>query len=760
MRVSLESRRSAPPREGVPAARSDHGQRIGVETHVRFGARGNELGGCFDARHHGLEIKAGAKPPVASHEHDGLRLFLSTVERRLDGLEHRVAQRVGLAVIHPQERDTVAQLIAQQVRHFDSWLAQIGRGSLGACVPRPSSWTRSRARSREREIDGDTLVHQTAATIFPMSEAASAQLTHALMGSEPPTGYDMRGTLGEGGTGVVRLAEQRSLGRRVAVKMLRPDSATPSATEDLLREAWVTGALEHPNIVPVHEIAIDETGAPMVILKEIKGTDWSSLIHDSDASATHRGESDQLEWNLRVLISVCDAVHFAHSRGVLHRDLKPENVMLGEHGEVYVVDWGLAVAFGDDHDGRLPLAADANHLAGTPAYMAPEMLGGLGDLLSPRTDIYLLGAVLFHIVTGAAPHSGQTLVELVRRITATPPNIPDDVPAELATLILEAMHFDPVERPESALVFRHRLESFLRHRDASRLTEHAEEELERLVALSAADGPDRDALYNAYGECRYGFRHALELWPESRAAREGLARAVEVMVGFELARAEPRTAETLLSAHPEPPTELQERVRDALAREKQESSALTALRDAMDPRRSRRLRYMLAAAFAVMFVVQPVVTGVLHHQGTVPARNETAFAANAVAFVIFSALGWWQRQSLRESHINRVVIVALITAIGANALLRGIDVATTNDVMRATGQQMLVWAAILVMVATLVDRWFLIPTAVYAVGYLAAGLFPSLAYLGVATGNMVLVVTALVVTARASSPVPPSQHEV
>ncbi|MFN7700504.1 MAG: serine/threonine-protein kinase, partial [Deltaproteobacteria bacterium] len=192
--------------------------------------------------------------------------------------------------------------------------------------------------------------------------------------------YEELGVLGVGGMGVVKLGQQRSLERAVALKSLKDGLESPSARLKLLREAWITGKLEHPNIVPVHDLGVDERGEPRIVLKRIEGASWSSLLTDRDEVRRRFDSEDLLEWNLRVLLEVARALHFAHARGIVHRDLKPENVMIGSFGEVYLVDWGLAVALEDDGTSRLPLARDATELAGTPSYMAPEQWGGAGTV--------------------------------------------------------------------------------------------------------------------------------------------------------------------------------------------------------------------------------------------------------------------------------------------------------------------------------------------------------------------------------------------
>jgi serine/threonine protein kinase len=231
-------------------------------------------------------------------------------------------------------------------------------------------------------------------------------------------------TLGTGAMGMVRVATQPGMGRKVAVKTLRPLHQDRAATLRLLQEAWITGALEHPNIVPVYEIAIDRDKSPQVVLRRIDGLHWRDLIRDPSRVHELYGEEDLFEWNLRVLMQVASALHFAHQRGVVHRDVKPENVMIGRFGDVYVMDWGIAVSTRKEDEGRIPVAWKVTEMAGTPAYMAPEMLDGEEPFVSARTDVYLLGATLYELVAGRAPHRGDSLMELVRSIVRSEPVFP------------------------------------------------------------------------------------------------------------------------------------------------------------------------------------------------------------------------------------------------------------------------------------------------------------------------------------------------
>ncbi|MCX5741363.1 MAG: serine/threonine-protein kinase, partial [Proteobacteria bacterium] len=406
--------------------------------------------------------------------------------------------------------------------------------------------------------------HSTAGT------RAMAVLSELSGGALAGTGKLALGDIiGQGGMGVIRAAEQVALGRTVAVKTLKPDRRDPSAALDLLREAWVTGSLEHPNIVPVHFLELDEHGMPVIVLKRIAGSEWSSLYNDPGAVATRFGKHDLLAWNLDILLDVLNALRFAHSRGIVHRDLKPSNVMIGDFGEVYLLDWGIAVSLTDDGSGRIALATDATSPAGTPCYMAPEMLGNAGPITA-QTDVYLAGAVLFELISGKPPHEGDSAAEVIASIMTSQPRLPDGVPGELAAICARAMERDPTRRFPSVGALRKAIQTYLEHRGSSTIAARAQTRLDELVGLLAlvapgahADGNVNDAAYRLFGACRFGFHEALSVWPENPDARAGLVRATCVVAEYELASANPEAAIALLRDVADAPPSLVARARTA-----------------------------------------------------------------------------------------------------------------------------------------------------------------------------------------------------
>ena len=243
----------------------------------------------------------------------------------------------------------------------------------------------------------------------------------------------------------------------------------------------------------MHALVYDVEG-PAVIMKRVSGRTWDELI---EASAP-------LEQHIEVALQVCQAVAFAHSRGVLHRDIKPDNIMIGDFGEVYLLDWGVAQRVED---------ADGAKLAGTPAYMAPEMTRGRVDI---RSDVFLLGASLHHAVTGEARHGGRSILEAVAAaMRCQPYAYGPAVPDELAAVLGKACARHPDDRYPTVNALRAALLAFREHRAASQLVSSAQARAQRLVALAADPaGADYSHAQALFTETRFAFEQAREVWAE------------------------------------------------------------------------------------------------------------------------------------------------------------------------------------------------------------------------------------------------------
>ncbi|MBN1852460.1 MAG: protein kinase, partial [Pirellulales bacterium] len=366
--------------------------------------------------------------------------------------------------------------------------------------------------------------------IFEIHEEGLVIRTRRLQPQDAPgaeeADYKIIREIGKGGMGRVHLAVQTALNRRVAVKELDPKTAhEPQNRRKFLAEATITGELDHPNIVPIHDVGLDKDGRLFYSMKMISGQEWQTRIASNSRSQ-----------NLDILMKVADAVSFAHARNVIHRDLKPENVMLGGFGEVLVTDWGLAVHLGSDQ---------GFVAGGTPCYMAPEMaadyikgesernpnardhfqttlssdsLALVEKRLAPidkRSDIYLLGAILFHTATGGPPHTGNSISECLARAVANEVTIrvSDD---ELITIAQKAMATEPIDRYPSVDSLQQAIREYQRHHQSISLSARAQDDL---------DTAKTDGNYEWFQRAMFGFQEAADLWPENRQAVEGVQQA-------------------------------------------------------------------------------------------------------------------------------------------------------------------------------------------------------------------------------------------
>jgi serine/threonine-protein kinase len=278
--------------------------------------------------------------------------------------------------------------------------------------------------------------------------------------------YRLARRIGKGGMGEVMAARDEQVGRDVAIKRMRAAAPSERAIRRFLREASIQGRLEHPAIVPVHEIGRDGDGLPFFVMKKLTGTTLSNAISDPEQRASFPRARV-----LRAFAEVCLAVELAHVRGIVHRDLKPENILLGDFGEVYILDWGVAKLVGEDDgefadvgSGSGEHATAAGTTIGTPGYMAPEQACGMPDI-DGRTDIYALGCVLFEILTGEPlhPRGVEGMRSALAGCDARPSQrTPErDIAPELDALCVEATATDRDGRIQSARELGDRVQRYL-----------------------------------------------------------------------------------------------------------------------------------------------------------------------------------------------------------------------------------------------------------------------------------------------------------
>lgn len=281
--------------------------------------------------------------------------------------------------------------------------------------------------------------------------------------------------VGRGGFGSVEIAVDSVLQRRLAMKVVHTELNSDELTLQLFaREAMITAQLDHPNIVPVHDVGHDEHQCPYFTMKLVEGRSLAQLINAAERPLS----SEALRNHIDVVIKLCDALSFAHSRGVLHCDVKSDNIMVGDFGQVYLMDWGAAQLLPDSDvrlEGPLREAVGLEHLQlpregcvlGTPGYMAPEQARGERASLDGRADVYSLGAVLYHIITGQPPQpagASQVTSRGTGHSEPIPAKLPPgaQLPAELERIVMKALATDPDCRYPSIGAFRDALVAFTR----------------------------------------------------------------------------------------------------------------------------------------------------------------------------------------------------------------------------------------------------------------------------------------------------------
>jgi serine/threonine-protein kinase len=344
----------------------------------------------------------------------------------------------------------------------------------------------TRADPAAPTADGSRIVTGNAPTELPSDETMIPSWGASSFAALPDPGYQLGALIGKGGMGEVLVAQDQRIGREVAVKRIRSLEPSSDAVSRFLREARIQARLDHPAIVPVYELGSDADGRPYFTMKRLAGVTLAKRL-------TQEGPVQPL---LRAFVDVCLAIQLAHSRGVVHRDLKPSNIMLGDYGEVYVLDWGVARVVTDtkrtntatievsDDDGTT-----AGAILGTPGYMSPEQVRG--EEAGVKADVYSLGAILFEILAGEALHP-RGEAALASTLTS-PQEAPagrvaerKQIPPELDGVCFEALAEDPAARP-SARELADRVQSYLDgDRDLERRRTLANEQLasarEALVA--------------------------------------------------------------------------------------------------------------------------------------------------------------------------------------------------------------------------------------------------------------------------------------
>lgn len=331
---------------------------------------------------------------------------------------------------------------------------------------------------------GEVIAHATGAA--HEEKASVAQSAPASASASLSERLVDEGEIGRGGMASVHRAFDKTLMRRVAMKILDPRRVVKESQRNrFIEEAQITGQLDHPNIPPVHEFGVDEEGTHYFTMKLVRGKTLDDILAEPTFSATNEKELFRV---LQIFVKVCQAISFAHSRGVIHCDLKPSNVMVGSHGQVYVMDWGIARLVGrsrpsgadetwvqvrsapEVHRESLDEASDSSQakIMGTLQYMSPEQAQGRTDEIDERTDVFCLGAMLYKILTGRAPYAGKKQMEMfmaaARAEFATPQNAVSGVtlPERLCQIAMKAMSRDLADRYQNVDELQEDVEAFMR----------------------------------------------------------------------------------------------------------------------------------------------------------------------------------------------------------------------------------------------------------------------------------------------------------
>lgn len=579
--------------------------------------------------------------------------------------------------------------------------------------------------------EGETLpIHQTYRPPARGRHESVNALPEIAMTPQGETSGDLRvkRTLGQGGMGIVHLAEQIAVGRDVAVKTVRPDADFDAMTRrSLLQEAWMTGVLEHPNIVPIYTLGADEKGSPIIVMKRIEGVEWSELLR-APGPREEFGGRDPLVFHLQVLAQICLALQFAHSRGIVHRDVKPENVMIGSFGEVYLLDWGIAVSVGEDGDGRFPRSRDISQPAGTPAYMAPEMTTGEPGAVGTRTDVYLVGAVLHEIVTGRAPHDrGDLRASLLHAYLSAPPEYREDVPAELAELAAKAMARDPDDRWASIQVVRQRVLAYLDHRAAYAILEEATEQHREMI--DAIEREDLEGIQEAFAAAKFGCEQALREWPEFEAAsRQRIAVLID-MLRRELDQGNLSAASVhareLRDALPEQLAVRLDELRRRRASRDEEFERLKELEREVDSSRGRRGRSQVALFFAALWGGSPLVVDEVSRRGWAEVNYPNYLAQGVFVVLIFVlVLIVWRRVAL-ENRANRRISYGLAVMLIGIVVHRIYAWLSDFALPEAIIAEFLIYGLGGATVALMSDIVLIWATFIYFGGALLAALYPA-----------------------------------
>jgi serine/threonine-protein kinase len=407
--------------------------------------------------------------------------------------------------------------------------------------------------------------------------------------------------------------------------------------------------------------------------------------------------------------------------------------MIGEFGEVYILDWGIAAGLPGTEGAQICGEASAGAVVGTPGYLAPEMLLGEKESLSPRTDVYLLGAVLFEVLAGHAPHTGDTVEDILRSTLSGRVEVPEGTPWPLARLCERALSSNIEARPESAEAFRHELREYLRTRHATQLVREASTRLDALErAIKSASADDRGhehRIYNLFGQSRFGFQQALEVAPSNARAQANLRRTVEAIVRYELARENPEAAASF-AAEAEISSSLRVQIDDALAsahEERGQLSSLRAIAQDHDPHTGLRARRVVAWSLATIWVIPPLLITLLSSSPLQESHAGLVAISGVLLLVITTAL-WIARRSIQKTSFNRRTANSFLYLGFALLVLSTAMALAGASPTETVVQSLFVCFSVAATLTIAVDARLLATALACAIAYVVASALPELRY--------------------------------
>jgi serine/threonine-protein kinase len=561
--------------------------------------------------------------------------------------------------------------------------------------------------------------------------------TLPLRGSEESGMFVSKGTLGEGGMGIVSLARQTALHRDVAIKRVRDDQVDTKTTRLLLHESFVAGTLEHPATVPVHMLCRDENNQPELVMRRVEGVSWEDLLNAPGHPIWKRRKTwsqDPLVGHLEILMELCQVVDFAHHRGFVHRDIKPENVMIGAFGEIFLLDWGLAAPLPHrqltEEEKKLLCPAS---FGGTPAYMAPEMLMGKLEHIDQRTDVFLLGSCLHRVLTGHVRHLGHTVEEaLFSAAVCHPYEYAGDVPEELAAIANRAMHREPAQRFQDASELRQALADYLSHIPSLSLTRTALDRLQQIETLVQNESTGLrlpQIIRRLFSECRFGLMQALESWSGNQVAQDALRRAIETMVAYEIRQENVENAAALFGELAQPPQQLAQDLQ-ALHHEIQAKEAehqrMKKLAFEMDLSFGADTRFQMLGWIGVAIGVLAVVWLVFYRLGMVELTYPRLLATNVFGAAALGGFAWFWRDQLLRTLIGRNFVLFLVVSMCLLAMGRFGAMVLSVPIPFCLLYEMLLFTVVVLAAAVLFSMWMIRGVAVCALCFLVGAFVPAI----------------------------------